>query len=106
TGGAKVLSGAAATAVRRGFADGAIVALAGDGSPRYLETCVALDLATAIDVYAVGEAREDAEFDTGWIVNADTHEKIWRLTWRDSSPAGGAQKNRAAAVSRPPPPGR
>ena len=106
TGSAKVLSGAAATAVRRGFADGAIVALAGDGSQRYLETGFALDRPTAIDVYAVGEAREDAEFDTGWIVNADTHEKIWRLTWRDSSPAGGAQKNRVARVSRTLPPGR
>lgn len=106
TGSAKVLSGSAASQARRGFADGSIVALAGDRSERYLQAGFALDRPTNLDVYAVGEAREDGEFDTGWIINADTHEKVWRLTFRDSAPAGGAQKNRAARITRTLPAGR
>ena len=61
---------------------------------------------TELDIYAEGEAREDNEFDTGWIVNADTHEKIWKLTWRDSAAAGGAEKNRMAHISKTLPAGR
>ena len=51
------------------------------------------------EIYAVGEAREDGEFDFGWIINADTRATVWRFTYRDSQPAGGAAKNR---VVRPP----
>ena len=49
---------------------------------------------TQVDIYAVGEARQDGDFDSGWIVNTDTKQKVWALTWKDSRPAGGADKNR------------
>jgi len=65
-----------------------------------------LDRPTEVDLYVEGEAREDTEFDTGWIINADTHAKIYRMTWRDSAPAGGAEKNRMAHVTRTLPAGR
>ena len=29
----------------------------------------------------MGEARQDGDFDSGWIINADTRQKIWALTW-------------------------
>jgi hypothetical protein len=59
-----------------------------------------------VEIYAEGEAREDAEFDAGWIINADTREKLWKLTWRDSAPAGGASKNRMARITKTLPAGR
>jgi hypothetical protein len=93
---------ASATQLRRRLDRGA----RGGPQRRYLQTGFALDRPTSLDVYAVGEAREDGEFDTGWIFNADTHEKVWRLTFRDSAPAGGAQKNRVARIARTLPAGR
>ena len=38
--------------------------------------------------------------------HADTREKVWKLTWRDSAPAGGAEKNRMARISKTLPAGR
>jgi len=105
-GAGQVQSGASADRIRGSFASGAFVALHGDGAEKYLQSGFAIDHPTAIDIYAVGEVREDSEFDTGWIINADTREKIWRMTWRDSSPAGGAQKNRMAHLTRTLPAGR
>ena len=49
---------------------------------------------TAVEVYAIGELRLDGEFDYGWIMNADTHKRIWSMTYATTDPAGGAAKNR------------
>ena len=105
-GDARTLTGADAERARRAIETGAAVTLRGDRPELFLQSGFALDRATAVELYAVGEARENAEFDTAWIINADTREKIWKLTWRDSSPAGGAEKNRAARVTRTLPAGR
>ena len=106
TGNAQVLAAAAADLARREFEDGAVVTLRGSGAEKYLQAGFTLDRPTDVDVYAEGEAREDNEFDSGWIVNADTHAKVWKLTWRDSAPAGGAEKNRIAHVVKTLPAGR
>ena len=105
-GGAQVLAGADAERARREFATGAIVALRGDGPEKFQQAGFILSRPTVLDIYAEGEARENGEFDSGWIVNADTHEKIWKLTWRESAPAGGAEKNRMARISKTLPAGR
>jgi hypothetical protein len=105
-GNAQILTGADANRVRHEFENGAVVALRGNGAQKFLQTGFALDRATEVDVYAEGEAREESEFDSGWIVNADTHEKVWKLTWRDSAHAGGAPKNRMAHLTRTLPAGR
>jgi hypothetical protein len=47
-----------------------------------------------VEVYAIGEVRQDGAFDYGWIINADTHERVWKMEYGNSEPAGGAQKNR------------
>lgn len=47
-----------------------------------------------IEIYCVGEARKDGSFDYGTLMNADTREVVWQLTYKDSEPAGGASKNR------------
>jgi len=49
-----------------------------------------------VEVYAIGEVRRDEAFDYGWIINADTRARVWRMDYANSEPAGGATKNRMA----------
>lgn len=51
---------------------------------------------TDVEVAAIGEVRRDGAFDYGWIIDATTHKTVWRMDYRNTAPAGGAQKNRAA----------
>jgi len=84
----------------------AVVALHAGSSELFEQAGFSLSKPTDVEIRAAGEAREDGEFDYGWIINADTREKVWRLTWRDSAPAGGADKNRIAVLNRTLPAGR
>jgi hypothetical protein len=59
-----------------------------------------------VEVYAIGEVRRDGAFDYGWIINADTRAKVWRLDYEHSDPAGGAAKNRMARETLHLPAGR
>jgi hypothetical protein len=47
-----------------------------------------------LEIYALGEARRDGNYDFGWIVNTKTREKTWLLDYRKSKHAGGSLKNR------------
>jgi len=105
-GNAQTVTGAEADRARHAFEADAVVALHGSPKEPFLQAGFALDRPTTVEWYAEGELRENAEFDTGWIVNADTHELVWKLTWRTSAPAGGAPKNRFARISRTLPAGR
>jgi hypothetical protein len=49
-----------------------------------------------VRVYALGESTGDGMADYGWIVNADTHERVWAMTQENTEHAGGAEKNRVA----------
>jgi len=51
---------------------------------------------TQVEIYAIGELTPDAEQDYGWIVNADTRQRVWAMSYVDTDPAGGAAKNRMA----------
>jgi hypothetical protein len=61
---------------------------------------------TTIEIYAVGEVTDGDQFDYGWIVNANTMEKVWSFDYRGSQPAGGARKNRQVRETRALPAGR
>jgi len=61
------------------------------GSARY---GFALDRATEIRVRAIGEMNSGGDFDYGWIANAETGDRVWRMAYQESEPAGGAHKNR------------
>jgi hypothetical protein len=100
------LSGADLDRLRQSASAAAAVALRGDSGELFRQAGFALAGPTAVEIRATGEAREDGEFDYGWIINADTREKVWKLTFRDSVPAGGAAKNRSAVVTRTLPAGR
>ncbi len=84
----------------------AIVSLRGRFHEQFEESGFALAKPTEVQISAEGEAREDGEFDFGWIINADTHAPVWRFSWRDSKPAGGAPKNRQVTTSLLLPAGR
>jgi len=106
TGDLRTLSGSDADRARRQFESSTVMALRGDHSERFQQTGFTLDRPTPLSIYAEGELREDAEFDSGWIINADTHQTVWKMTWRDSAPAGGAAKNRVSRVTTTLPAGR
>jgi hypothetical protein len=105
-GSGQVLAGTDADRARHEYESGALIALRGDAGQKFLQTGFVLSRPAEVEIYAEGEVREDSEFDSGWIINADTHEKLWKLTWRDSAPAGGAEKNRMARISKTLPAGR
>jgi hypothetical protein len=84
----------------------AFVSLTGVRAGQTRTAGFALDRPTRVDIYAIGEVRSDEAFDYGWIVNADTHEKIWGLDYGATRPAGGAPKNREARTSITLPAGR
>jgi len=52
--------------------------------------------ATDVKIYATGEANRDGNYDYGVILNTDTFEPVWELTYRHSKHAGGSRKNRVA----------
>ena len=91
---AAILSAADLAKANAAFAAGSIVNLRATAKQQLQETGFSLAAPTEIEVYAVGEARQDGDFDSGWIINADTRQQIWKLTWTGSEPAGGAEKNR------------
>ncbi|MGH7471533.1 MAG: hypothetical protein ACRENP_26575 [Longimicrobiales bacterium] len=61
---------------------------------------------TTLEIYAVGEVTDGDQFDYGWIVNANTMERVWSFDYRGSQPAGGARKNRQVRETRTLPAGR
>lgn len=83
-----------------------IVALRGTSREQFQQAGFSLAKPAEVELSVAGEAREDGEFDYGWIVNADTRALIWKFTWSDSQHAGGAAKNRVARVTRVLPAGR
>ena len=64
------------------------------GDDTYAMAGFSLDRPTEIEVHAIGEAYRDDNFDYGWIVNADTRERVWTMDYRASEYAGGDDKNR------------
>src|SRR5690606_20904115 len=49
---------------------------------------------TALHVYAVGEISLSGRYDYGWIERTDTGEIVWEMTWQNTRPAGGDDRNR------------
>lgn len=55
---------------------------------------------TSINLYALGEGRGDLELlDFGWIVNANTRNRVWEMTPQNTHHAGGADKNIMTSTS-------
>ncbi len=48
----------------------------------------------AVRIYALGEGMDRKMFDYSWIIDSNTHKKVWQLDYRSTEHAGGASKNR------------
>ncbi len=53
-----------------------------------------LDKTARVHVYSLGEGTNGDMYDYGWIENTSTGRTVWEMTWRNTDPAGGADKNR------------
>jgi len=105
-GNGRMLAAADVDRLRAADASSTVVSLRGTFHEQFEEAGFVLTKPTEIRIAAEGEAREDGEFDFGWIINADTRAPVWRFAWRDSQPAGGAPKNRRITTSLVLPAGR
>ena len=90
----------------KGLREGAVVASVRLGDHEYIEQGFELDRKMKMRIYALGESRKDGDYDYGWIMNAETREKVWRFTWDDTDAAGGAKKNRIVDATFEAPAGR
>ena len=63
-------------------------------SDRRKHTLFTLKRPTTVRVYAIGEASGDELVDRGWIEDAASGDTVWEMTYRATTPAGGANKNR------------
>ncbi len=78
------------------FLENAIVAMTALRDDRYEKQGFTLDRRMDLRIYAVGEITEDGTYDYGWLINADTRKKVWRMDYENTYHAGGAEKNRMA----------
>lgn len=72
----------------------AIVSINKVGNHEFIQQGFELTRPMKIRVYCNGEARDDGAYDYGWVMKADTREKVWQFKYRDSYEGGGAEKNR------------
>jgi hypothetical protein len=74
-----------------------IVELVRVGDDEFRSAAFTLKKETKVHVYALGERSGDDQMsDHGWILNARTREKVWRMDEARTVHAGGASKNRLA----------
>ena len=53
-----------------------------------------LEKTTRVRIYCLGEGDEDEMYDYGWLENMDSGDRVWKMRYRNTRPAGGADKNR------------
>ncbi|MDA0875658.1 MAG: hypothetical protein O3C45_11445, partial [Bacteroidetes bacterium] len=79
----------------------------GLGDDALVETRIETSDSLDIIVYGLGELRPNAQrYDWGWIESEATGEKVWEMSWENSSPAGGDSDNRQTMAILTLPPGR
>ena len=64
------------------------------GDSEYIEDGFSLDKPMDLRIYAVLEYPGKKPVDYGWIINADTREKVWEVDHWNTDWAGGGKKNR------------
>ena len=65
-----------------------------DRDDLYLQKGFELKKPATLDIYCLGEARDEDQYDFGWIIDLSSRKRIWQLDYRDSDHAGGSDKNR------------
>ena len=76
--------------------DDAIVQFNQVGDSKYLQQGFTLDKPMSLHVYGMCEfpSGYKSPSDYAWIINSDTHAKVWTMDRWDTDPAGGGRKNR------------
>ncbi|MBN4076104.1 hypothetical protein JYT16_00140 [Gemmatimonas aurantiaca] len=68
------------------------------GDDEYVNQRFSVDKATAVRILAIGEGSGGRMYDFGWIEEANTGKVVWKMRYRRTRHAGGADKNRMATV--------
>lgn len=71
-----------------------ILSLTGIGDDDFQSKGFTLKKPMVVRIYALGEGIKGKMYDYGWIMDADSKEKIWEMDFYKSSHAGGSKKNR------------
>src|SRR4029078_2536223 len=80
----KALSAAETDQLRASNSALTVVSLRGRLHEQFEEAGFAIAKPTEVQISAEGEAREDGEFDLGWVIKDHTPAAVWRLSWRGS----------------------
>ena len=72
----------------------AAIALTVHRDDRYATQAFRLKKPTRLKIYALGEADREGTYDYGLLLNTDSLQRVWELSYRNSEFAGGAPKNR------------
>ncbi len=72
----------------------AIVDLTGIRDDKYVSKSFSLRETARFKIYAIGEGYKGEMYDSAWIIDAATRDKIWEMREYDTEYAGGAIKNR------------
>lgn len=74
----------------------AAIDFSGARDDAFFEQGFHLDRDTGVYIYALGESTDRGWTwaDHGWIIDASTRETVWGMDGRNTTPAGGASKNR------------
>jgi hypothetical protein len=93
-GNGKSLSERDVEAYHKTLVKGAIVSRTQLEKNHYETIGLKLDRDMDLQIYAIGELTKDGNYDCSWIIDTNTREKVWELTYWDTERAGGAKKNR------------
>jgi hypothetical protein len=73
------------------------VQISGVGNDANLEEELRLEAPRKVVVVAQGEIVPEDRFDYAWIERADNGDTVWSMTWENTMPAGGDERNRMFA---------
>ncbi len=71
----------------------AVISITRAGNYENIEKRFGLSAETEFKIQALGEGHSDEMYDHAWLVNAETHEQVWRMRSRKGRFAGGGEKN-------------
>ena len=74
--------------------ENALVQLIRVRSDRHMRQKFTIDKAMKVRVYSIGEGVGNEMADYAWIENANNGDVVWEMTYRTTTNAGGAKKNR------------
>jgi len=73
---------------------GALVSVVEVERNRYEKFSMTLDRDLDLQIYAIGEANKEGNYDASWIIDTKTNKRVWEFNYRRTDHAGGAKKNR------------